>query len=127
LGDIYCKVCGEPWDAYGVRHHEDMDAKEAAMLLSGRGCPSCKGKLPVDCALPDALGIPYHSVLMKPEPICPHFEWGRCKAEKCIKETDYRRPRKPISGLTFAESVVDSDDKDPLEAIAKMDKSVWRE
>jgi hypothetical protein len=39
-------VCGEPWDAYGVRHHEDMSPREAKAFLMGLGCPSCKGKPP---------------------------------------------------------------------------------
>jgi len=37
-------VCGEPWDAYGVYHHEDMTPKEANAFLKGLGCPCCKGR-----------------------------------------------------------------------------------
>ena len=51
MGDIICKVCGEPWDYWGVmlairgREDEaDMTKEEAEMLLSGKGCPACKGK-----------------------------------------------------------------------------------
>jgi len=51
MGDVYCKVCGEPWDIAGVlpalhgREDEaDMTKEEAEMLLSGKGCPCCKGK-----------------------------------------------------------------------------------
>jgi len=50
MADIYCRVCGEPWDAYGVRHREDMDEREARDFLAGRGCPCCKGKKPEDAA-----------------------------------------------------------------------------
>jgi len=46
LGDISCKVCGEPWDAYGVRHHEDMNEREAKAFLMGLGCPCCNGEPP---------------------------------------------------------------------------------
>ena len=52
MGDIICKVCGEPWDAYAVYESlridgdGDMSMKEAKMLTGGRGCPSCKGKRP---------------------------------------------------------------------------------
>ncbi|MHA1882580.1 MAG: hypothetical protein ACTSUO_06005 [Candidatus Thorarchaeota archaeon] len=40
--DVYCKVCGEPWDAYGV-FHGDMTVEERKMFLDGKGCPCCKG------------------------------------------------------------------------------------
>jgi hypothetical protein len=42
MGDMICKVCGEPWDAYGVRH--DFTAAERTFFLNGKGCPCCKGK-----------------------------------------------------------------------------------
>jgi hypothetical protein len=41
--DINCVVCGEPWDAYGVRHG-DMLGWEAELFRAGAGCPSCEGK-----------------------------------------------------------------------------------
>lgn len=41
MADILCAVCGEPWDAYGVRHHVDMDPLEAKKFLQGKGCPAC--------------------------------------------------------------------------------------
>ena len=43
MGDIHCRVCGEPWDAYGV-YHDDMTEDERKQFLAGEGCPSCKGK-----------------------------------------------------------------------------------
>ncbi len=39
--DIECAKCGEPWDAWGVFHHEDMTRAEARRFLAGEGCPSC--------------------------------------------------------------------------------------
>ena len=47
MGDIYCAVCGEPWDAYGV-YHGDMTEEEKENFLAGRGCPVCKGRKPRD-------------------------------------------------------------------------------
>ena len=44
MGDIICRVCGEPWDAFGVHSRTDVTEREAKQILSGRGCPSCKGK-----------------------------------------------------------------------------------
>lgn len=40
MGDIICRICGEPWDAYGVRNG-DMDGAEAKDFLAGRDCPCC--------------------------------------------------------------------------------------
>ena len=40
MADISCAVCGEPWDAYGVRHG-DMEDDEAELFLAGKGCPAC--------------------------------------------------------------------------------------
>lgn len=45
MGDIICAICGEPWDAYGVRHG-DMTKSEAQKFLAGKGCPCCKGEKP---------------------------------------------------------------------------------
>jgi len=41
MSDIVCSVCGEPWDAYGVRHG-DMTPEEAERFLGGEGCPACE-------------------------------------------------------------------------------------
>lgn len=41
--DVYCKRCGEPWDAYGV-NHGDMDDEEQKRFWAGEGCPACFGK-----------------------------------------------------------------------------------
>jgi hypothetical protein len=45
MADLTCVVCGEPWDAYGVRHG-DMLKWEAELFLKGAGCPSCEGVSP---------------------------------------------------------------------------------
>jgi len=42
MGDMLCKVCGEPWDAYGVRH--DFTAAEREQFYNGKGCPCCRGE-----------------------------------------------------------------------------------
>lgn len=44
MGDMLCKICGEPWDSYGVRH--DFTAAERVRFYNGKGCPCCKGKVP---------------------------------------------------------------------------------
>ena len=41
LGDIHCKKCGEPWDAWGV-YNGDMTPEEKDRFLRGEGCPCCK-------------------------------------------------------------------------------------
>lgn len=41
--DLYCKRCGEPWDAYGVRHG-DLTPEERDRFFAGKGCPCCYGK-----------------------------------------------------------------------------------
>ena len=41
MSDITCAICGEPWDAYGVRNG-DMEAREARLFLAGKGCPCCE-------------------------------------------------------------------------------------
>lgn len=41
--DLYCQRCGEPWDAYGVRHG-DLTPEECDLFLDGKECPACHGK-----------------------------------------------------------------------------------
>jgi hypothetical protein len=45
VSDIICRVCGEPWDSYGV-HHGDMTRWQAKLLLRGAGCACCEGISP---------------------------------------------------------------------------------
>ena len=47
MGDVICNICGEPWDFWGMMHG-DMTKTEARTMLSGEGCPCCKGKRPDD-------------------------------------------------------------------------------
>ena len=43
FGDLYCNVCGEPWDVVGVRlalrgeRHADMTREEATRFRRGEG------------------------------------------------------------------------------------------
>lgn len=37
--DINCPLCGEPWDAYGLRHDEEPGTFEK--VTQGKGCPAC--------------------------------------------------------------------------------------
>lgn len=41
MSDIFCKKCGEPWDAYGARHG-DMQPTEYQKFMHGQGCPACE-------------------------------------------------------------------------------------
>lgn len=40
MSDIYCKICNEPWDVWGLAHG-DVKAWEADMIRKGIGCPCC--------------------------------------------------------------------------------------
>jgi len=40
MTDVYCRVCGEPWDAFGL-FHGDMTDEERDIFLAGLGCPCC--------------------------------------------------------------------------------------
>lgn len=46
--DLICAICGEPWNAHGVRPDGkgDMESWEAKLFLKGAGCPSCGGEEP---------------------------------------------------------------------------------
>jgi len=49
MGDIICKVCGEPYDYLAFDDDdddEDFSLKELDFMLKGKGCPSCKGEKP---------------------------------------------------------------------------------
>jgi len=37
--DLYCQVCGEPWDFIGTR--DDFTYSERRKFDSGVGCPAC--------------------------------------------------------------------------------------
>lgn len=40
MSDVYCAVCGEPWDYYGLIHG-DVTPGEGRRILAGEGCPCC--------------------------------------------------------------------------------------
>ena len=40
MGDVHCGKCGEPWDYYGLLHH-DVEYEDGQRILRGEGCPSC--------------------------------------------------------------------------------------
>ena len=44
MSDIICRVCGEPWDDYHLRH--DAPAWVRPLVLAGAGCESCDGIAP---------------------------------------------------------------------------------
>jgi len=65
--DIYCKRCGEPWDAWGARH-SDMTPEEYQRMMAGKGCPCCYGMTACDKTV-DCLD-------------CPEYVGHRCRANK---------------------------------------------
>ena len=42
--DLYCQICGEPWEHYHVVH--EMEQEEREEFLTGKGCDGCHGKVP---------------------------------------------------------------------------------
>jgi len=42
--DLYCQVCGEPFEAYYLQH--DVTVEEREFFYEGHGCDYCKGKTP---------------------------------------------------------------------------------
>jgi len=49
MGDVYCRVCGEPWDVAEVLaalkgRGDALTKEEAERLLEGKGCPCCKSR-----------------------------------------------------------------------------------
>ena len=56
MSDVTCRICGEPWDTWGVQTGEgDLTRDEYRVLLLGAGCPDCEGH--PDCAI---CGHPRH-------------------------------------------------------------------
>jgi methionyl-tRNA synthetase len=43
MTDVYCRICGEPYEYYYLVE-EEPEWKEP--MLRGEGCPSCRGKRP---------------------------------------------------------------------------------
>ena len=121
MSDILCSVCGEPWDAYGVRNG-DMDPAEARRFLSGQGCPSCdfgqscplcrgtgKEPCPNRCFPKD--GKRYH-YLCGPLTPCTSCQDGHTP-ELCSECNGSGRPfgGDPLAG---AQSELDWSDEDPI-------------
>jgi len=106
MGDITCRICGEPWDAYGV-YHDDMTASERARFLAGKGCPSCKGN-PYKCELPWT----YHK---GQQPDCEFWDWGRCtNKDKC----DHKyRPQEESFLDDFLHGLTNETDDDPIKLL----------
>jgi hypothetical protein len=42
MGDVICKICGEPWEYYYIVH--EMESPWNKKILHGLGCPCCEGK-----------------------------------------------------------------------------------
>lgn len=40
MSDVFCAVCNEPWDFYGLSHG-DVTPAEGRRILAGEGCPCC--------------------------------------------------------------------------------------
>lgn len=57
LPDVYCNICGEPWDYYEVQH--EFTKKERFLFKSGQGCPDCKGKRPDTALSPEELNTQF--------------------------------------------------------------------
>lgn len=43
MSDILCRICGEPWDNFGITTNDegDMTREEVKKFRAGKGCPSC--------------------------------------------------------------------------------------
>ena len=41
--DLYCQLCGEPWDLFYVQDDMDIDGQkgDAKKFKKGNGCPAC--------------------------------------------------------------------------------------
>ncbi len=121
MSDIVCSICGEPWDAYGVRHG-DMTPAEARQFLTGQGCPSCDfgetcthcrgaGKEPCPDGCFEQDGKRYHYGFGQ-KTLCTACQDG-CTAEPC---TQCGGTGKPTGGdpLEGARSELDWSDEDPI-------------
>lgn len=110
MGDIICRNCGEPWDRYGAQHG-DMKASEYKMLISGKGCPSCKGEPVYDCVKFKGIYIPYSQLKQE----CEYLEFGqRCSNEG---ECEFKKRRPRVDDIEFLESVdANTDGSEALDA-----------
>ena len=44
--DLYCQICGEPFEAYHIQH--EISELEKRFFLKGFGCASCEGNVPAN-------------------------------------------------------------------------------
>ena len=116
MGDIICRNCGEPWDAWGARHG-DMTQSEYQMLIKGKGCPACGGRPVIDCGLHGDEYIPYNML----DEACPMGKWLKWP-RMCTYpgECEHKRPRERVDDIKFLSSL--EDNTDGMEALdAAMD------
>jgi len=97
MGDIICRNCGEPWDADGARHGDDMSPSEYQMLIKGIGCPACKGK-------------PIYNCELDPDTNCDQFKDGRCSLPDPI-HCDHKVRWRP-NDMSFLSSLSENTDGD---------------
>lgn len=114
MGDIICGNCGEPWEAYYVRH--EMLPKYEKMTLSGKGCPACDGK-PVFNCLKESAYRQEHGMNYLSKDICPDLEYGRCKREG--QECEHKELR-IIDPNDVLNSQLNNSDEDPIEIIDRV-------
>jgi hypothetical protein len=73
MADVICRICGEPWDTWGVETGEgDLTREEYRELIAGEGCPACGGEPPcANCWHPKRR---HESVLRKGDRRCTVVE-----------------------------------------------------
>ena len=91
--DVKCAVCGEPYDAYGIRHG-DMLRWEARLFLQGAGCPSCQGVKPEGMTDAAVLAVLEDRLLINPDEAGDHDLMNRLLTGS---ELPQWRPPKPTA------------------------------
>lgn len=97
MADLFCNICCEPWDSYGVSHG-DMQKWEADLFKKGAGCPSCEGVRPhvieaIDSAEKHLRSIIFggtddpHSFALVNNPDAPLPKWER-PADKVVRKCE---------------------------------------
>ena len=103
MGDIICRNCGEPWDAYGARHG-DMSQAEYQMLITGKGCPSCHGKPVYDCTKFQGIYIPFKEL----KDACGWLKWGMTCSNPF--DCEFKKARKRVDDIDFLSSLDNNTD-----------------
>ena len=115
MGDIICRNCGEPWDSYGARHGGDMDNREYRMLISGKGCPSCKGQQLYDCIKYTGIYVPYKLLDISCEK-GKWLKWGMTCTYP-LDDCQWKQKHPKPDDIEFLSSVADNtDDMEALDA-----------